>query len=192
MILRHITLWQVELLPWYAFLVVWIASAFWVKKTKATEAATSRVAYGVLVVGGCYLLFSRSVPLPWLTTHFLSSAHWVRTAGLVFTYFGTALAIWARFIIGENWSANVTRKVGHELICRGPYAYVRHPIYSGLTLAMLGTAVFVGEWRGLLGVALALAGQAWKAKKEEQFMLAEFGTGYEEYRRRTGFLIPGI
>jgi protein-S-isoprenylcysteine O-methyltransferase Ste14 len=190
--MHSISSWQMELIPWYAFLIVWAVAALRVKTTKATESYENRIMYGILIVGGFYLLFSNAAPVGWLNHRFMPLKHSVWGAGIVITWAGTALAIWARFIIGENWSANVTRKVGHELIKRGPYAYVRHPIYSGLTLAMIGTALVVGEWRGLLGVALAVAGQALKAKKEEQFMLAEFGVRYEEYRRDTGFLLPGL
>jgi protein-S-isoprenylcysteine O-methyltransferase Ste14 len=85
----------------------------------------------------------------------------------------------------------VTRKIDHQLVKSGPYAFVRHPIYSGLLLATIGTAIFVGEWRGVLAIPLILASESIKARREEQFMAAEFGDDYEEYRRETGFLIPG-
>ena len=69
-------------------------------------------------------------------------------AGIVLTYAGLMLAIWARLSLGTNWSAVVDRKIGHELIRSGPYAYLRHPTYSGLLLAVIGTAIEIGEWRG--------------------------------------------
>jgi protein-S-isoprenylcysteine O-methyltransferase Ste14 len=81
-------------------------------------------------------------------------------------------------------------KVDHQLICSWPYAWVRHPIYTGMLLACVGTVVFVGEWRAALGILFAIIGLAIKARKEELLMRAEFGELYEEYRKRTGFLIP--
>lgn len=192
MSLNHMSLWQIELLPWYAFLIVWLVASLWVKSSKLIEPLESRLTHGILFAAGFFLLFSRSMDFGLLKTRFVPQLHWVQLTGVALTFAGTGLAIWARLILGENWSARVTRKVGHELIQTGPYALVRHPIYSGLLLAVIGTALFVGELRALLAIPIVLAGQTVKARREEQFMLAEFGETYEQYRRQTGFLIPGI
>lgn len=189
--MRHITLWQIELLPWYGFILVWIVAAFRVKATKVTEPVWSRLVYGSLMAAGFYLLFSERPPLGLLGGHFVNRAQPIAAIGIGLTYAGAALAIWARVILGENWSARVTRKVDHQLIKSGPYAFVRHPIYSGLLLATMGTALVLGEWRGVLAVPLVLASESIKARREERFMATEFGASYEEYRRETGFLIPG-
>jgi protein-S-isoprenylcysteine O-methyltransferase Ste14 len=189
--LHHLTLWQIELIPWYVFVLVWIVASLWVKTTKAAEPLLSRLAYGSLMSVGFYLLFSHRPLLRLLEIRFIADARWVSIAGIGLTFAGVALSIWARLILGENWSAKVTRKVDHELVRSGPYAFVRHPIYSGLLLATVGTAIFVGEYRGLIAVPLVLLSESIKARREEQFMLAEFGDAYAQYRDETGFLIPG-
>jgi protein-S-isoprenylcysteine O-methyltransferase Ste14 len=92
--------------------------------------------------------------------------------------------------LGQYWSGRVTLKVDHQLIRFGPYAHVRHPIYSGLLLAMAGTALVIGEWRAALGVLLAIVELSRKAAKEEALLASEFGDQYREYRRQAGFLTP--
>ena len=191
MSLRHMTVWQIELLPWYAFVAVWVVAALWVKTTKEAEPVSLRLAYGSLMAAGFYLLFSERLPLGVLAGRFVGKSDWIATVGIALTFAGVGLSIWARIILGRNWSGKVTRKVDHQLIRSGPYAFVRHPIYSGLLLAAIGTATVVGEWRAVLGIALILASESIKARREEQFMSAEFGDSYEEYRRGTWFLIPG-
>ncbi len=83
-------------------------------------------------------------------------------------------------------------KENHQLIQSGPYARVRHPIYSGLLLAMMGTALFVGELRAVLGVLIFFAGHWWKARREETLLAGQFGATYEEYRQRTGSILPRL
>lgn len=190
--LHHLTLWQIELIPWYLFVIVWVVAGLWVKTTKTAEPLSSRLTYGSLMAAGFYLLFSRRASVGLLGTRFISDAHWVLIAAIVLTFAGVTLSIWARLILGENWSARVTRKVDHELIRSGPYAFVRHPIYSGLLLASIGTAIFIGEWRGVVAIPLILLSETVKARREEKFMLAEFGDAYSQYRNDTGFLIPGL
>jgi protein-S-isoprenylcysteine O-methyltransferase Ste14 len=187
-----LTLWQIELLPWYAFLIVWLVASFWVKASKVAEPIEQRFVHGVLFTAGFYLLFARSFHYGPLNARFVPELHWLQMTAIGLTCAGVALAVWARAILGRNWSARVTRKEGHELIRSGPYAYVRHPIYSGLLLAAAGTALFVGEWKGVSALVLILVAERFKAQREEQFMLAEFGEGYEQYRRETGFLIPKL
>lgn len=190
--LHHLTLWQIELIPWYLFVIVWVVAGLWVKTTKTAEPLSSRLTYGSLMAAGFYLLFSPRPLIGLLGTRFISDAHRVLIAAIVLTFAGVILAIWARLILGENWSARVTRKVDHDLIRSGPYAFVRHPIYSGLLLASIGTAIFIGEWRGVVAIPLILLSETVKARREEKFMLAEFGDAYSQYRNDTGFLIPGL
>jgi protein-S-isoprenylcysteine O-methyltransferase Ste14 len=113
-------------------------------------------------------------------------------AGTALTYLGVAFAIWARWSLGRNWSAEVSLKTDHQLVSSGPYAYVRHPIYSGLLLAVIGTAVVIGEWRGLLAILITAVGHVLKAKREEALMTSAFGDQYRQRRRETGFLLPRL
>lgn len=97
--------------------------------------------------------------------------------------------MWARWHLGRNWSGIVSLKEGHALVQTGPYRSVRHPIYSGLLLALVGTAMAIGQWRGVLAVACALIALLWKIHVEEEHMRQTFSE-YEAYRERTAALIP--
>ena len=111
--------------------------------------------------------------------------------GAVLTAVGVGFAIWARHHIGRNWSGQVTIRREHELIRTGPYAHIRHPIYTGLIVAVAGTAIVIGEHRALTALALILLGFTFKGKREESMLENRFGPAFEEYRRRTGFFLPG-
>lgn len=188
----HFTLWEIDLLPWYAFFVVWAIGALKVKQTKMMEPDAARLFTGILMVAAYLLLFSHYFAFGVLARRMFPGTSSVEWVGVVLTYAGATIAIWARLILGQNWSARVTLKVGHELIHSGPYRYVRHPIYTGMLLAMAGTAIVVGEWKGAAAVALSIVTFCLKAQREEQFMVTEFGERYQEYRSQTGFLVPGL
>jgi protein-S-isoprenylcysteine O-methyltransferase Ste14 len=115
------------------------------------------------------------------------AAAWV---GVALTGAGVAIAIWARWHLGANWSGVVTLKEGHELIRSGPYRTIRHPIYTGILVALLGTAVAAGEVRGLLAVAIAWLSFYTKARREESFLTQEFGDCFAEHTKRTGMFLP--
>ena len=178
--------------PWIVFLVYWVIAARKSRATQKREPFASRYGVMLLLVCGYFLLFSPRARIGFLRDRFLPKNLGVMVAGIVLEWLGVGLAIWARRHLAENWSARVTIKVGHELIRTGPYARLRHPIYSGLLLATLGTAVAVGEWRAPLAVCLALAAYSFKARKEEAMLAAQFGSAFEEHRRHTGFLLPRI
>jgi len=94
--------------------------------------------------------------------------------------------------IGRNWSGRVTIKQQHELIQDGPYSLVRHPIYSGFLLALLGTAMVRGELHGLIGFALAALGWTFKLRTEEAFLAQQFGNAYLDYKQRVKALVPFV
>lgn len=187
-----LTLWQWETLPWYAFGAYWAITALRVKPTKMTEPSAGRLATLVPIALALVLLFNNRLSLGPLRLRFIPSELWILWTGIVLTFFGSAIAIWARYCLGQYWSARVTLKEGHQLISAGPYAYVRHPIYTGMLLAVVGTALFIGAWRGILAVLLTLAAHSFKAAREEALLTREFGAQYEAYRRRTGFLFPRV
>jgi protein-S-isoprenylcysteine O-methyltransferase Ste14 len=108
------------------------------------------------------------------------------------TFAGVAFAIWARLHIGRNWSGTVTIKADHKLIRTGPYAIVRHPIYSGFLTAVLGTAIAIGEVRGLFAFVAAFIGVKLKAGLEEEFMTEQFGDEYVQYQREVKAFIPFV
>jgi protein-S-isoprenylcysteine O-methyltransferase Ste14 len=105
---------------------------------------------------------------------------------------GFAITVWARLILGSNWSATVTVKENHELVTRGPYRLVRHPIYSGLLLAIVGSALPRDDLRAVAAVLLFLFGTLRKAGIEEGRMIGTFGDAYRAYRQRTKMVIPYI
>jgi protein-S-isoprenylcysteine O-methyltransferase Ste14 len=179
-------------LAWWIFLAYWAITSLRVKRTVENEKLLSRLPHVAIMVGAFTLLFWDELPLGWLDGRFVPRELAVRWAGVALTCLGVALAIWARNHIGRNWSSKVTLKEDHELIRSGPYAKVRHPIYSGVLLGAAGTALVQGKWRDILGIGLIFLAHSFKAHKEEALMTRQFGSEYDEYRKQTGALIPRL
>jgi protein-S-isoprenylcysteine O-methyltransferase Ste14 len=177
---------------WVGFFIVWTLWAIWTKPTERRESLSSRLSYTLLVSAGFYLLYARRVWPAWLNEPILPPAGWITALAVGMTSAGLLFAIWARVHLGSNWSGTVTMKVGHELVRSGPYRWVRHPIYTGVFLAVLATAIERRQLRSIVALALIYAGFFRKIRKEEQFMNTLFGAGYDEYRRTTGALIPRL
>jgi protein-S-isoprenylcysteine O-methyltransferase Ste14 len=116
----------------------------------------------------------------------------VEYLGIALVWIGVGIAIWARYHLGEYWSARITIKVGHKVIDTGPYAHVRHPIYSGVLLGLIGTALAVGKWRAVVAFFLILIVYIIKARTEEKLLTGQLGDAYQEYKMRTGMLIPWV
>ena len=120
---------------------------------------------------GWWLLFSRGFGREPLSWEFVPATLSTAYVGLALTVAGLAFAVWARFHIGTNWSPLIHLKEGHELIRTGPYAIVRHPIYSGLMLATLGTAIALGRLSGFIAFVLVVAAWGCKSRLEESVSL---------------------
>jgi protein-S-isoprenylcysteine O-methyltransferase Ste14 len=177
---------------WLVFIAVWIAMARGGKAVAERESVYSRLShYGPLVVG-ILLLAAPRVPIFPLDARFVPLALWPVRLGAALTFAGIALAIWARLWIAGNWSSDVTLKRDHELIVTGPYAWVRHPIYTGILLGLIGTGLAVGEWRAILAVALAAIAFWRKLTIEEGVMRRQFGETYAKYAKRVPALIPFV
>ncbi len=176
--------------PWLILLAYWAISAFRVRPTQQAEPAASRLAVLAIVVAAFTILFG-----PWLRSsllgqRFVPNLPKIKYLGVGLIWVGIGIAIWARYHLGEYWSARITIKVDHKLIDSGPYTYIRHPIYSGILLALIGTALAVGNWRGVIAFFLILVVYVLKARREESLLTRELGETYREYRNRTGMLIP--
>jgi protein-S-isoprenylcysteine O-methyltransferase Ste14 len=179
---------------WLLWLILWLVLALTAKITVRRQRALPRLLNLALLCGAAALLTGPFVPVPWLTVRVLPGAQWKIwcALGAALTLFGVLFTVWARLYLGRNWSAVAAVKADHELITRGPYRWVRHPIYSGLLLAFIGTALADGQWRGVLAVALALVAVAHRIIVEERFMRQEFGTEYDTYARQVRALVPGL
>lgn len=176
--------------PWIVLVVYWAMGALRTRRTISKESFASR--YGVLLLEilGFGMLFSDFAEIGVLGQRVIPRTYTTAVTGVTLTWIGIAIALWARWNLGQYWSARVTLKEDHKLIRTGPYAYFRHPIYSGIDLAAAGTAVAIDEWRGVVAIGLIVLGYWIKAKKEESMLAALFGEAFEEHRRHTGFLLP--
>lgn len=179
-------------IPWLILVIVWAVGAITAKRNKRTQPSVSLLIHAFLIVAAFALLFWSRLSIGPLAWRFVPDSQPFAAAGFVLTVAGVAVAIWARFFLGRNWSGRVTIKQDHNLVRRGPYAIVRHPIYAGFVLAMLGTALALGELRGLLAVVVALIHWWGKSQIEEQFLLEQFGAEYAQYRREVKALIPFV
>lgn len=176
---------------WIVWLLVWLISARGTKVTRWREPFRARLAHQAPLVLTALLFGLRSDLPGYLTRRFLPTNFAFAVLGVVLVSSGIGLSIWARLNLGANWSGTVTLKENHSLVRTGPYKYVRHPIYSGILLAICGAAVVIGEWRGLLGFAFALAALVLKSKAEEKIMRHTFPE-YEEYAGKTAALVPFV
>lgn len=190
--MQHITLSQIEMIPWYTCGLYFAASLLDVKHTRREETLKSRILRYAPMILGVLLLFDNRFHGGVLGMRFAPQLFWLQVVGIALTYLGVAFTIWARGALGANWSPDVTLKVEHELVLSGPYAFVRHPLYTGLTIALIGAVLEIGEWRAILAFAILLATHIIKARQEEKLMAAQFGAQYAEYQKHSGFLIPRL
>ncbi|HEY0334274.1 MAG TPA: isoprenylcysteine carboxylmethyltransferase family protein [Stenotrophomonas sp.] len=184
----------VHALAWLAFAGYWLWSARHLKSTRRSERPwTQLLAYWLPLLVAVWLLG----PGAWFEAsgsgaRFIPGSIWISATGVALTWAGVALALWSRRILGSNWSSVVQVKQDHELIQQGPYRRIRHPIYTGLLLAFAGTALMIGEWRGVLALVIVFASFWRKLRLEERWLGEQFGKQYADYRRRTKALIPGL
>lgn len=176
--------------PWVVLLTYWLYGSFHTRKTRKADPRFSMMVVRLLIAGAIVLLFSSSVDQTILAARFVPRSHTLREFGIAISWLGVALAIWARYELGEYWSARVTIKVDHKLIDSGPYVLMRHPIYSGILLGMIGTALAVGQWRAIVIIVLLATLYFAKAMQEESLLSEEFGPRFEEYRKSRGFVLP--
>jgi protein-S-isoprenylcysteine O-methyltransferase Ste14 len=177
---------------WVLFGLYWLVSALERKKTKRRESWSQRLIYVLPLIAAFWLLSRPETHFGILGARFLPASLLSEWTGVVLTAAGVGVAFWARWHLGANWSGVVTLKEGHELIRTGPYRTIRHPIYTGILLALLGTAVALGEVRALLAVALASVSFYWKARREESFLTEEFGEKFGAHAKQTGMFLPKI
>jgi protein-S-isoprenylcysteine O-methyltransferase Ste14 len=181
---------------WLVFLAVWLVSSTHVKRSASSSASTlvTPTVFRLLLIVLVALLVRES-----LVSHagrhvhgaILSGNRFQAVVGVALCAVGIAIAIWARFCIGQNWGMPMSLREGHELVTTGPYAFVRHPIYTGILLALAGTTLTVGHWSIAL-FPLYLAYFIYAATMEERTMKEQFPTQYPVYARRTKMLLPFV
>ena len=175
---------------WILFLLYWGVSAISVKPAAERQSWAGILANRLPIMVGAVLLF-----VPWadpfrspITSH-VSALKWLGSALVVLGLLG---AVWSRKILAGNWSANVQFKEGHKLVERGPYLFVRHPIYTSILLMVLGTACSANRLIALAGLPFFFMGFFIKLKQEERLPLRHFPEEYAAYKSRTKMLLPLI
>jgi protein-S-isoprenylcysteine O-methyltransferase Ste14 len=175
---------------WLLWLIVWMVSGIRTKPAVRTESVASRLSHSIPLVLGAALLTFRRFAGPWLATYLYAQTRTTFWIGAALVAVGLGVAIWARVHLAGNWSGTVTLKQDHSLTRSGPYRMTRHPIYTGILLAILGSAIAEAEWRGFVGLALITAAFLRKIGIEERFLTAQFGDAYTRYRAEVPALIP--
>nr|WP_207785914.1 isoprenylcysteine carboxylmethyltransferase family protein [Altererythrobacter segetis] len=171
---------------WLAWLVSWQLAALWRDKPTAQAPRGDYRVHFLMVATGMVLMYGvvpRFQPLLWHVGPILGWSMIALTAA------GIAFAWWARIALGKLWSGGIERMAEHRVVDTGPYALVRHPIYTGLIAGAVAMAGLQGKPWPILGAALFSLGFVLKARVEERFLEKEIG-GYEDYRRRVSMIVP--
>ena len=176
---------------WLAWITIWFLAARSAERTKVSESLRSRLFYVAPGLVGGLLISSGTMSglIPKASFH---DSPEIRGLGVILTAFGISYSVWARVHLGRYWSAKITLKEGHRLIQSGPYRWTRHPIYTGLILALVGTAVTVGTVQALLGVLVISISFFFKSLREEALLTGEFRDEYSVYRSKVRALIPFV
>jgi len=178
------------LICWIVFVCYWAFSATEAKKSKRLNARW--FGFRLLLIIILVIYFETSFSVRFGTFHFSATASPILSAiGALLCGAGIALAIWARYHLGKNWGMPMTRREEPELVTSGPYAYIRHPIYTGVIVAIIGSGFASGA--GWLMVCVLYAGYfIVSAFVEEKTLSAEFPQQYKEYKKHTKMLIPFV
>jgi protein-S-isoprenylcysteine O-methyltransferase Ste14 len=177
---------------WIAFGVYWLIAARRVKAARTSESDTYRIFRLLVLIITFTLLFAKWMAVGFLGWHFLPQTTLLAYIGFVAAFIGLAIASWARISLGQYWSDKIVLKVDHRLVRSGPYARMRHPIYSGVLLGVSGSALLVDQWRGLLAFLLLLANYAVKAKREDRVLAQAFPVEFSAHKKSAGFLLPRL
>jgi protein-S-isoprenylcysteine O-methyltransferase Ste14 len=186
--------WPADIIPtcWILFSVIWLLSAASTKRSIYRESGARRLRYWILLVLA-FLLLTKRYRLPYpFNVRIFSATEAVEWMAGILCIAGLAFCVWARATLGRNWSGTITLKEGHELIERGPYRLVRHPIYTGLLAMFLATAIVFGHLGGFVAVMLAFASFWIKLSEEEKLMLQQFPDQYRSYQQRVKRIIPFV
>jgi protein-S-isoprenylcysteine O-methyltransferase Ste14 len=174
---------------WALFVVYWFISAAWAKKIRVKEPINVRFTYRPLGAAAILILIFPQ-RIPGMQYSLWPANQLTFFTGAVVLLAGLAFAIWARIHLGRNWSASVAIKEDHGLIRSGPYALVRHPIYTGILGGVLGSAIALGHISGFIALILLSLSFWLKSRFEETFMVQTFGDQYIQYRKEVPALVP--
>jgi protein-S-isoprenylcysteine O-methyltransferase Ste14 len=175
---------------WLSWVFYWLWASRNAKPIERRETIMSGLLHVLPLTLVVALLSSHRTPVPALNERLFPWAPWEFWIAALITAAGLLFAVWARVHLGRNWSISVTIKQSHELVSTGPYALVRHPIYTGLLIAIVGSAIGRGEWGGVLAVLIAWAALWRKLRLEERWMTEQFGEQYVAYCQRVPALVP--
>jgi protein-S-isoprenylcysteine O-methyltransferase Ste14 len=175
---------------WLAWAAYWFVAASFVQRARTSERWTGRLQHRLPLVLGYLLIFHGRHPT--LFPGGYGVGHGIGYLADVVTAGGLLFAVWARVHLGRYWSGTVTLKEGHRLIRTGPYALVRHPIYTGMLTGALGSAVAAGTVDALVGVAIILAAFLVKLRREETLLSGEFGDEYARFKADVPALVPAV
>jgi protein-S-isoprenylcysteine O-methyltransferase Ste14 len=183
---------QIVAVCWFVLLVYWNISAWRRRASKRSASWAFTIWNTGLLYVGFVLVFMGYIRVEPDVLRYTSRAAWVKVLGSALVTLGVMLAIWSRWVLGPQWSATVRIVDAQSVVRHGPYACVAHPIYSGIALAALGTALVGGTLGNLLGFVLITISFWQKARLEERFLLSELGDEYGAYRRGVKFMIPYV
>ena len=177
---------------WISFAVIWLLAALATKKTVYRESSTQRLRYIIPLLLGGFLLAKGHRLFDPLNHRVIPRVDALAWTGAVLSVAGLLFCVWARFTLGRNWSGVVTLKGGHELITSGPYALVRHPIYTGLLTMFVATVIVRGHVAGIIAIPFVFVSFWVKLRYEEKLMSEKFQNEYATYQRRVKRVIPFI
>ena len=175
---------------WLIWLAGWWLGALKTAKSVTRESATSQLSYTIFNWIGAVLLFFTPIRGGIFSRALYPPSQLVAWIGVIVIAVGLAYSVWARLHLGRLWSAVVTVKAEHRIIRTGPYTITRHPIYTGMLLAVVGTVVARDTFGGLLGGALIATGLVLKVRREERMLLDHFGADYQAYQQEVPRLVP--
>jgi protein-S-isoprenylcysteine O-methyltransferase Ste14 len=177
---------------WFAWAAYWMLSSSSASAPKRVQSPAARLLHRAELVAAFALLALPRLRVGWLARQIVPWSEGLFVSGAALLLLGIGFAIWARVHLGQYWSGHVTLKPGHRLIRSGPYALVRHPIYTGILMAVIGTAVALDDYAGVLAILIVAETFVRKLRIEERWLTEEFGDEYQAYRREVKALVPGV